>query len=204
MTGNGPAAPDPVIGLIGSAYTDPRGSVRALLNMKPDERARLLMVLLGIVAAVMGTALSNDFSQPIVDRETGEEVQISRWAIYGLLIVFGWLQYQLFSFLLGHVGRFAGGKGSQEDARSAVAWWALVTAPIQLLPALLGAIAPPLGSVAFVVAVIAGLWMLAAAAAETHGFRSTFSTLGGVMVVSFVVAFALSIFSLIFGGLVPQ
>lgn len=204
MTDNGGPAQDPFLRMMQGAYTDPRSSVRALLNFQPDERTRLLMVLIGVVVAIIGVAISGGLGGPVVDPETGERIEISRWSVYGLLLIFGWLQYKLFSFLMAFAGSIVGGAGDGEACRTAVAWWALMTAPIQLLPGLLSGISPMLGPMALSFSVLLGLWMLAAATAEAHGFRNTLATLGGILGVSFAVALLLSVFSLMLGGFAPQ
>lgn len=172
--------------LIVEGYTAPRASMARVLRMHPDERARLLMVGIGIVVSAMGVALSGPPPDP--DFEPGNPM-----LSYIITVVAGVVQYIAFSWFIGLVCSFAGGAGSAEDSRTLVAWWTLVTSPLPLLMMMaLSGGQSPAAAFLLIIGAILSFVLLAAYIAETHQFKSTARVCGVMLALLMVVSFILS------------
>jgi len=171
--------------LIVEAYTSPRQSMARILAMQPDERARLLMVVMGTVISMVGFVALGEREEAV-----GPGVVLFGYivTILGALV-----QYFVASWVLGTVCRAFGGEGTHEQDRTMVAWLSLVTSPVSavLLLGLRGG-GSPLVVVMVLVVTIVLFAVLSAFIAEVHRFRSTGRVAGATLALLLILSLVLS------------
>lgn len=177
--------PARLFALIVEGYTAPRQSMARVLAMQPDERARLLMVCIGVAVGAMGFAL---FGERNPAAGQGSPV-----LGYLVTVLAGLLQYYGFAWLIGLGSAVFGGKGETEDNRTLVAWWALVTAPLPVvMMASLQSVQSPFAAITLVGSGILSVVLLAAYITQTHHFASTGRVCGAIMMMVMIFSFILS------------
>ncbi len=179
--------------LVAEGYTAPRESMAHVLRMHPDERARLLMVGIGIAVSLLGVALLGDRPADAVE---GIEDGASTGPVagYALTVIAAILQYYFFAWLVGLVCSAMGGTGTAEQSRTVVAWWELVTAPLRVVITLALFASSPVAAFMLLAAAILSFVIMAAYIAETHGFTSTARVCGVMLAMLLLISFILSSF----------
>ena len=171
--------------LMAEAYTSPRQSMRRILAMQPDERARLLMVVMGTVISMIG----------FVALGQREEVPGPGVIVFGYVVTIlgALLQYYILAWLVGTACRSFGGKGEFKDDRTMIAWLSLVTSPVSPL-LLIGVRASDSPGIALMVIAVTILLftLLSSFIAEVHRFRSAVRVAGAVIVLLLIISISLS------------
>lgn len=171
--------------MVAEGYTSPRRSMARILGMQPDERARLLMVAIGIVISSLGFVALGQRAE-----EAGPD---SVFLGYIVAVLAGLLQYYIFAWVIGTASRAFGGEGDREQDRTLVAWWALVTSPLPVLMVVgMQKGESPVAALLMVGAAILSFVLLAAYIAEVHRFRSTARVCGAIMGMLLVLSLVLS------------
>lgn len=162
------------------AWTEPRLSIRRILELRLGERERLFMVGAHLIASAITIAVVLRVSpdSPVAQVVSALPV-VPRYAGY-LVATFG--IYWVFSFLMKSVGGAFGGTADTESCKTAVAWWMLVTSVISFAEALLMLVVPgALVALLNLIAMIAGVFIFAAYTAEIHGFKSVGQVAGATV-----------------------
>lgn len=189
-----------ILSRIVEGYTAPARSTRRILDTGIGMDAILLMVLFSyLVTAIITTA----FSGLPDGMSFGFHVR-------GIILQF--VTFFVYSTLIYHIGRMAGGTGDRLQTYAALAWHALVTSFLTPFMLGLGGAMPDAGitpeNQAEVMADLQGplllamfggiisLWLMASYVRELHGFQSTWSVLGALV----IGAIGMGLFVMIIGG----
>lgn len=155
-------------------YTDPRGSVRAMLDSRPSE-AQILVF--GVLACAILTARRIITISVLADDDTDVMGQISANLVSLMFLM------PIFLYALAALGtllaRAFRGVGSWQDGRAAFFWAVLVSAPVVFLGSMVQLFVPNLPAMAFAalgqVGAVVLAWALAQTFAETFRFRRTWA-----------------------------
>jgi len=178
------------------AYLDPRLSARVILNMELEEKDRLLMIGFAIALGAFGFALTSAIAPtPEAGAEGVPSVRRGGLPAYFVFILMGFAQYWIQSGAVWFLGRSFGGKADLDESKTAVAWWSVVTSPLQAIQGLALVGAPQALGLTFVLVTGAlVLWTLASFVAEAHRFESSGKTMLGILGILLGVAFVLALF----------
>lgn len=173
------------------AYADMRSSTRSFIKTKPSEARLLFLALLSDVIFFLARSISMVVAPPV-------EVQASLPEFVGLGVVIAFLIRTSLFYVIAALARIAsypfGGRGSWYDTRCAVFWAALVSAPIELIGAILTVavvylrpVIPILDSewlieTPYFIGPIAFGFFLAAGVAEAQGFRYTYRVMAALAI----------------------
>lgn len=165
-----------------SAWRDMRGSMRVLLEDRPSEGMLFGFILVSGFFHFLGSAAELWLDPRSVTLTQGEVLANIYW-----LAVFFFVMRPIGLYLLAFLGhgmaRLFGGTGSAYESRAAMAWAAMVAAPVWLTLKLLGLslqneigheLARAVGEFGF----IPFLFALANCFAEAHRFDRTWAVLG--------------------------
>lgn len=163
---------------VAEGMASPRRSVRRLLDAGPlGVDTILALVLLSHVVQSMATLAVPDARNP--------EFSALGWHVRA--VIQNVVGFGVSSALVFGVGRLFGGKGDIAACFAAMAWCGLVTS--FLYPLLIAGIptgpeptVTPLGLLLLFTGVAIGFWVAAGCVAEVHGFASTGSVLGAMIV----------------------
>lgn len=174
------------------AYADMRSSTRSFMATKPSEARLLFLALLSDVIFFLARSISMVVAPPA-------EVQASLPEFVGLGVVIAFLIRTSLFYVIAAIARIAsypfGGRGGWYDTRCAVFWAALVSAPIELIGAILTVAVvylrptmPFLDSewlieTPYFIGPIAFGFFLAAGVAEAQGFRYTYRVMAALAII---------------------
>lgn len=174
------------------AYADMRASTRSFIVTRPSEARLLFLALLSDVIFFLARSISMVVAPPI-------EVQASLPHFVGLGVVIAFLFRTSLFYVIAAIAKVAsypfGGRGSWYDTRCAVFWAALVSAPIEMIGAILTVLVVYLRpSVPFLdsewlietpyfLGPIAFGFFLAAGVAEAQGFRYTYRVMAALAII---------------------
>ncbi|MEM6679395.1 MAG: YIP1 family protein [Pseudomonadota bacterium] len=188
------------------SFSDMRKATRLLLDENPTEPRLLFFVLMSDVIFFLNFGLKFVISPTGAQMEDALPEEFAG-AIGGIIVLCFLLRtgsLYLFSGAVAFICRIFGGTGSWRDTRAGIFWASLVAAPIGVLGAvillIMGYGAPyvpfldaPLAQLpAQLIGVIAFVFFVSAAVAESHGFKRTSPVF---------MAFSLLTVALLFGGL---
>lgn len=191
------------------AYVDMRASTRSFIKTRPSEARLLFLALLSDVIFFLARSISMVVAPPV-------EVQASlpHYVSFGIVIAF-LIRTSLF-YVIAAIARIVsypfGGRGSWYDTRCAVFWAALVSAPIEVVGAILTVVVvflrpgiPILDSewlieTPYFIGPIAFGFFLAAGVAEAQGFRYTYRVMAALAIIGIgLVALAATVGGLLAG-----
>ncbi len=191
------------------SYRDMRRTTRALIDENPSEARLLFFVLLSDVLFFLGRGV-----QLVVSPSVTVEQSLPVPAQLGLILVGALLvrtaTLYIFAALVCMIGRALGGRGGFKDLRTGVFWAALVSAPVGIVGALIGAgfahlehIDPIFGTTLFswpplLIGPVAFVFFLSAGVAEAHRTSRTSPVFIAFSVLTVVVLVA----SLIVGPMI--
>ncbi len=174
------------------AYADMRASTRSFIETKPSEARLLFLALLSDVIFFLARSISMVVAPPV-------EVQASLPEFVGLGVVIAFLIRTSLFYVIAALAKVAsypfGGRGSWYDTRCAVFWAALVSAPIEMIGAILTVVVvflrpsiPFLDSewlieTPYFIGPIAFGFFLAAGVAEAQGFRYTYRVMAALAII---------------------
>lgn len=190
---SGAAAPQGLFERLLGAYVDLRGSVRSLLRARPSEPTLLSFIMLAAFLSLASATVElsiESAAQAQTDPQAASEAFRSAFAsqVYGAVLMFP-LGLYLMSVVVTALARAAGGSGGFYEGRLALAWAALVGAPVVLLGRVVSALGENAGfgvvvaDAAWLIVLAlsaAGVYIVSACVAEAFGFPSTRRVLGGV------------------------
>ena len=175
------------------AYVDMRWSTRSLIDSAPPDARLFFLALLSDVIFFLARSLSMVVAPP-------EEVAHALPTQVGLGLVVAFLIRTSFFYVASVIARIVsipfGGKGGWYETRCAVFWAALVSAPIELVAALLTILVVYLRPAApfldtewlieapYFVGPIAFGFFLSAGVAEAQGFRYTYKVMAVLAVLT--------------------
>jgi hypothetical protein len=172
--------------LMSQTLRNPRGGMRAVLNLGLDDRMRwTALVVVALVTTIIstvimqlaGTAMPEAAFYPASPIATA----IAQVGIMGAGAVLVFL-----------LGRAAGGQGRLGDAVLVVVWLQVFLIALQLLQIAAAVLLPFMAPVVFLGAIAAFFWLLTHFVAEAHGFRSLFlvflAILGAIILLSILLA----------------
>lgn len=191
------------------AYADMRSSTRSFIETKPSEARLLFLALLSDVIFFLARSISMVVAPPV-------EIQASLPTFVGLGVVIAFLIRTSLFYVIAAIARVAsypfGGRGSWHDTRCAVFWAALVSAPIELIGAILTVAVVYLRpgmpfldnewliETPYFIGPIAFGFFLAAGVAEAQGFRYTYRVMAALAIIGIgLIALAATI-----GGLLAS
>ncbi|GMG83585.1 hypothetical protein LNKW23_27980 [Paralimibaculum aggregatum] len=164
------------------AWRDMRGTMRAVLDGRPSETALLVFILVSGLLHFLGSMAEFWLDPRSIGLEQGEALANIYWLGIFFFVVRTIGLYML--ALLGHLlARAFGGRGDAYASRAAMAWAALVAAPVWLMLKFLGLSlqgeighepARAIGEFGY----IPFIYALAHCFAEAHGFQRTWAVLG--------------------------
>jgi hypothetical protein len=164
---------------------DPRGGMRAVLNLGLDDRMRwLALVLVAVVTTVVSglAVLLAGMQLPEVPRD------ISPLPIAAIQVV-----VMAVGAVLVHIlGRAAGGQGRFTDAILVVVWLQVFLVVLQVAQVAAAVLIPPLAPIVFLVTVVAIYWFLTHFVAELHGFKNLFAVFGAILGATVLLSILLS------------
>jgi len=194
-----------------SMWTQPRATMRQILDTNPDRLVHVLMVIGGIVGALTRAA----------SRNAGDEMSLGvLWSVYGVVGAIGGLvTLYIGGGILTWSGSWLGGRGNFQQIRAALAWaqvpvvWALILLVIEL--AVFGqemytSKAPTIESnpglvvTLMLIEVIVAIWglvILVKCLAEAHGFSDT-KALGSIILAGSVTTILLYLVEALVTGFV--
>ncbi|MGB0411219.1 MAG: hypothetical protein ACPGFA_06510 [Pikeienuella sp.] len=188
------------------AYADMRSSTRDFIKSRPSEARLLFLALLSDVIFFLARSISMVVAPPV-------EVQASLPEFVGLGIIVAFLLRTSLFYIIAVLARIIsipfGGKGGWYETRCGVFWAALVSAPVELVGALLTlGVVNLRGYISFLdndwliempyfIGPIAFGFFLSAGLAQAQGFRYNYR----VMAVLAIIGFGL-IWLAAWGGLV--
>lgn len=174
------------------AYADMRSSTRSFIETNPSEARLLFLALLSDVIFFLARSISMVVAPPA-------EIQASLPEFVGLGVVIAFLVRTSLFYVIAIIAKVAaypfGGRGSWYDTRCAVFWAALVSAPIEVIGAILTVVVvylrpsvPMLDSewlieTPYFVGPIAFGFFLAAGVAEAQGFRYTYRVMAALAII---------------------
>jgi len=174
------------------AYADMRSSTRSFMETNPSEARLLFLALLSDVIFFLARSISMVVAPPA-------EIQASLPEFVGLGVVIAFLVRTSLFYVIAIIAKVAsspfGGQGSWYDTRCAVFWAALVSAPIEVIGAVLTVVVvylrpsvPMLDSewlieTPYFVGPIAFGFFLAAGVAEAQGFRYTYRVMAALAII---------------------
>ncbi len=156
-----------------------RGSLRWLLAQRPSETQLLILLLLsGGFFFLLALAQHAAGGEPLSPGALGG-------LVFGGVVVFGliWPLTAYLGALVGHgLARAFGGQGTGRDSRAAMAWAALVSAPVILLASLgglllEGALPAEIARAVRSLGLLALAYALSQCMAEAHGFSKGWAVL---------------------------
>lgn len=175
------------------AYADMRASTRSFIETNPSEARLLFIALLSDIIFLVARAISMVVLPP-------EEVAVTLPEFVGFGIVVAFLfrtsLFYIFAALAKILSYPFGGRGGWYETRCAVFWAALVSAPIELVGALVtvGAVllrpyVPALDNelltqTPYFIGPVAFGFFLCAGIAEAQGFRYTYKVMGVVAILT--------------------
>ena len=173
------------------AYADMRASTRSFIQTRPSEARLLFLALLSDVIFFLARSISMVVAPPA-------EVQASLPQFVGLGVIVAFLFRTSLFYVIAALAKVAsypfGGRGSWYDTRCAVFWAALVSAPIELIGAVLTVLVVYLRSslpfldsewlieTPYFIGPIAFGFFLAAGVAEAQGFRYTYRVMAALAI----------------------
>ena len=174
------------------AYVDMRSSTRSFIETKPSEARLLFLALLSDVIFFLARSISMVVAPPV-------EIQASLPAYVSFGVVVAFLIRTSLFYVIAVLAKSAsypfGGRGSWYDTRCAVFWAALVSAPIEMIGAILTVVVvylrpsvPMLDSewlieTPYFIGPIAFGFFLAAGVAEAQGFRYTYRVMAALAII---------------------
>ena len=173
------------------AYADMRASTRSFIKTNPSEARLLFLALLSDVIFFLARSISMVVAPPV-------EIQASLPHYVGFGVVVAFLIRTSLFYVIAALAKVAsypfGGRGSWYHTRCAVFWAALVSAPIELIGAILTVLVvylrptfPFLDSewlveTPYFIGPIAFGFFLAAGVAEAQGFRYTYRVMAALAI----------------------
>ena len=173
------------------AYADMRASTRSFIQTKPSEARLLFLALLSDVIFFLARSISMVVAPPA-------EVQASLPHYVGFGVVVAFLFRTSLFYVIAALAKVValpfGGRGSWYDTRCAVFWAALVSAPIELIGAILTVLVVYLRSslpfldndwlieTPYFIGPIAFGFFLSAGVAEAQGFRYTYRVMAALAI----------------------
>ena len=166
------------------SYLDMRAATRTLIDEDPTEPRLLFLVLMSDVIFFLRFGVRLVVSPSAAIEQTLPLPAALGVGLIGILLLRTFTLY-VFAALVSIVGRLLGGSGGFKDTRAAVFWGSLVSAPIGVLGALVGAafanfesVYPILSTPVFawpplLIGVVAFVFFLSAGIAEAHRFART-------------------------------
>jgi hypothetical protein len=173
----------------------PREVARRVIDARPGLTDRLMM--LGLAAALQGML----WAATSLLAQSGAGI-----GLFGhfRLVAQVFVNYALTALVAYHLGKRFGGRGTQEQVATAVAWHAMLTAALTPVLALAVSGGSPQtglsggGALLIMAYAIYNVWLLGACVAEAHGFASA----ARVAAVAFGLSVAVgTVLLLVFGGL---
>lgn len=174
-----------------TAWADMGASMRWLMGLRPSESAILMLIMMSGAFHFLGSLARLWLAPGTAEMAEGELLSRVGAEFAGALIFRTLALYGL--AMLGHwLARAFTGTGSGRDSRAAMAWAALVAAPVTLVFTLAGlTIGPMIGPEASAVMLQIGPLLLAFALSqcfsEVHGFTRPWAVLGVIAVLVFAL-----------------
>ncbi|MEM7267917.1 MAG: hypothetical protein AAF401_01550 [Pseudomonadota bacterium] len=191
------------------AYADMRSSTRSFIETFPSEGRLLFLALLSDVIFFVARSISLVVSPP-------EEVQATLPEFIGLGLIAAFLFRTSLFYIIAAAANILskpfGGTGTWYESRCGVFWAAMVSAPIELVGALLtvGVVyarphasfldSPMLIETPYFIGPIAFGFFLAAGVAEAQGFRYTYRVMAALAVVGVAVVWLAAYIGLLATG----
>jgi hypothetical protein len=172
--------------LMALTLRNPRGGMRAVLNLGLDDRTRwLALVAVAVVTTIISTvivlATGSQMPEAAFYPASPIATAIAQSGIMGAGAV-----------LVHILGRAAGGQGRLGDAVLVVVWLQVFLIALQLFQIAAALAVPFLAPVVFLAAIAAFFWLLTHFVAEAHGFRSLFlvflAIFGAIILLSILLA----------------
>lgn len=177
--------------LVARTLQDPRGVARTLIGQSlPQSIGWLGLALMAVMSGTL-TAFSYQIMPSMFD-PTMAPLLSNGFEIVALQA----LVMAVIAMLVQGVGRAFGGQGRFADALVLVAWIEALLLLLQVLQVVFMLVLPPLAFALGLFGVVLFLWLLAAFAAELHGFRSTGRVFFSIIGVFFAISFALAFLSI--------
>ncbi|MEM9146315.1 MAG: hypothetical protein AAGC57_08965 [Pseudomonadota bacterium] len=174
-----------------TAWADMAGSMRWLLSLNPSEATILVLFMLSGGFQFLGN-VAKLWLDPATAAMPEGEIVSRAGAAFAAALIFRTLALYAFAALSHWLSKLAGGTGSGRDSRAAMAWSALVAAPITLLFTLAGlSFGPLIGESAAATLLQIGPLLLGFALAqclsEAHGFTRPWLVLAVIAGLIFVL-----------------
>lgn len=172
--------------LMARTLRDPRGGMRAVLNLGLDDRTRwMALVTVALVTTIISTSIVQVAGTAMPEAAFYPASPIATAiAQVGIMAAGAVLVYLL--------GRAAGGTGRLGDAVLVVVWLQVFLIALQLLQIAVAVMLPFMAPAVFLAAIAAFFWLLTHFVAEAHGFRSLFlvfaAILGAIILLSILLA----------------
>ena len=180
------------------AYADMRSSTRSFIETRPSEARLLFLALLSDVIFFLARSISMVVAPPV-------EVQASLPEFVGLGVIIAFLVrtslFYIIAMAATSVSRLFGGKGGWYETRCGVFWAALVSAPIEVVGAIMTVLVvylrPDIGflnnswfvEMPYFIGPIAFGFFLSAGVAEAQGFRYTYRVMAAIAIIGIALLY---------------